>query len=42
MQVSDANAIGWQGNSLRLSTAALALLGLYGLRRGRHRPSAAG
>jgi membrane protease YdiL (CAAX protease family) len=42
MQVSDATAIGWQGNSLRLSAAALAVLGLYGLRRRRHRPSATG
>lgn len=37
MQVSDTTAIGWQGNSLRLSAALLAVLGLLALRRLRQR-----
>jgi len=37
MQVSETTAIGWQGNSLRLSAALLAVLGLVALRRWRRR-----
>ncbi|WP_137190106.1 CPBP family intramembrane glutamic endopeptidase [Stenotrophomonas rhizophila] len=37
MQVSETTAIGWQGNSLRLSAALLAVLGLLALRRWRRR-----
>ncbi|MGA6181082.1 lysostaphin resistance A-like protein [Stenotrophomonas sp. NPDC077421] len=35
MQVNDATAIGWQGNSLRLSAALLAVAGVYLLHRHR-------
>lgn len=35
MQVSDSTAIGWQGNTLRLSAALLAVLGLWWLHRRR-------
>lgn len=37
MVVSEATGVGWQGNTLRLSSAALAVLGLYVLYRRRQR-----